>query len=381
MIEVTKKTIRDFDKLLIELGGFHELRDDGTIWRKSDGEQIAVPMGKHNLPLVLFEEGMPAGSNVLYLNPFSEGLGAARDREWFYDMISKVIGGIIKAIILETATNIVKKADNKNYDTYQLINKVGPYCDENFIKEAEKIQLDDYFLIFYNKSRKTAEAQCAIFTDEFRASHNKFRKKTWDGLAAFYLEIFRTVNLEEAYHYQSQLISIPETDAKLQIACAVINDLDPYSKDILGIDLHSKELMEHLPNIEGYGKLYSWAILRRGPVVEESKPVRKETVANGILPSCAPAAPFNQAAPSGGVVSAAMVGAMPIQQMQPVGMPQPMHPVGMMQPIQQVQPVCMMPVGMPGAMQPVGMMPTVNLPGSYNPATGYTPGGMFGGYR
>lgn len=385
-MEITKHTIKEFEKLLIELGGFHELKDDGTIWRKSDGQQIAVPMGKHNLPLVLFEEGMAAGADVIYLNPFSEGLGASRDREWFYDMLQKVIGGIIKGIIVETASKIVKKTENQNYDTYELINKVGPYCDENFIKEVEKIQLSEYFNIFYNKSRKTAEAQCGIFTDEFRAAHPKFRKKTWDGLTAFYMELFRTTKLNESYKYQSQLISIPETDAKLQIACAVINDIDQFSKDILGIDLHSKEIMEHLPNIEGYGKLYSWAILRRG-TVEKKEEKSNTPSANGLLPSAAPlpqAAPFNAAAPSGGLVSAAMIppaapayapaaptyAPAPAPMMAPIGMGPVMQPVGMAQPM--MQPVTMM--------QPVGMMqPMVATTGSYNPTTGYTPGGtMFG---
>ena len=51
-MEINKTTIKEFEKLLIELGGFHELRDNGTIYRVSDGEQIAVPVGKQNLPIV-----------------------------------------------------------------------------------------------------------------------------------------------------------------------------------------------------------------------------------------------------------------------------------------------------------------------------------------
>lgn len=400
-MEINKQTIKEFEKLLIELGGFHELREDGTIWRTSDGVQIAVPVGKQNLPIVLFEEGMSSGSDVVHLNPFSETMGVNRDREWFYEMLSKVLAGLIKGVVMSICTTIIEKKSS-NYEIYPLVNKVLPFVDENFIKEVGKISLNDWFCIFYNKSRKTAEAQCAIFTEEFKAAHPKFRKKTWDGLEAFYMELFHTTHLEDSYTYTSQMTGVPETDAKLNIVIGVIKDIEPYVKDILDIDLNYAKLSEHMANIEGYGKLYSWAVLRRGPVVEEAKPVPKSAVANGLLPQVA-AAPFDGAAPTNGLQpgqvltsaayvtpapAAAPVAAAPTYAPGPtyVGAPAPAYgaPAPYAYP-----PGAMVPVGMPGAVpgtMMAPMAPAVTLPGSYNPSTGYTPGGTmfgggFGGYR
>lgn len=395
-MEINKQTIKEFEKLLIELGGFHELREDGTIWRKSDGVQIAVPVGKQNLPIVLFEEGMAVGNDVVYLNPFSETMGVNRDREWFYEMLSKVLAGLIKGVVVSVCTTIIEKKQTE-YSVYPLINKVLPFVDENFLKEISKISLNDWFCIFYNKSRKTAEAQSAIFTEEFRAAHPKFRKKTWDGLEAFYMELFRTTRLEESYSYTSQTTGIPETDAKLNVVVGVIRDIEPYVKDILDTELHADKLIEHMANIEGYGKLYSWAVLRRGPVVEENKPVPKSAVANGLLPQVAPA-PFNGAAPTGAqpgqvMTSAAYVTPAPVPNAPTYGAPAPQY-VGTPAPMYGAAPAAapygyppgaVVPVGMPAPMAAPGMMmapaaPQVTLPGSYNPATGYTPGGtMFGG--
>lgn len=406
-MEINKTTIKEFEKLLIELGGFHELRDNGTIYRVSDGEQIAVPVGKQNLPIVLFEEGMPVGSDVVYLNPFSETMGVNRDREWFYDMLSKVLAGLIKGVVIGVCTTITEKK-NAEYTVYPLVQKVLPFVDENFVKEVSKISLNDWFCIFYNKSRKTAEAQCAIFTNEFKAAHPKFRKKTWDGLEQFYLEIFRTTNLEESYSYTSQTTGIPETDAKLNIVIGIVRDIAPYVKDILGVDLQYDKLVEHMANIEGYGKLYSWAVLRRGPVVEESKPVPKSAVANGLLPQVAPAAPFNGAAPANGVQPGQVITSAAFVPPAPVAAPAAPAPTYVANPAYVTAPApsyvaptanygyppgAVVPVGMPGPapapmMAPMmsPMAPAMNVPGSYDPATGFTPGGTmfgggFGGYR
>jgi len=381
MIEVNKETIREFSKLLIEFGGFHKLNDDGTIVSATSGEAIAIPEGKHNYPLVLFDETKPCNPDVRYLNPFSETLGVNRDKEKFFSMLSTGAAALIKAIILQTTVNIVEKKDD-NYDQYMLMSKVDQFIDDKSYDEFDSIQLTDYFEIFYNKSKKTAEAQCAIFTDDFKAAHPKFRKKTWSALENFYKVLFSDTAIETVYHYQSQLISVPETDAKLHIVITVAHDIDQYCKDLLDIDLHSDRLMEHLQYIEGYAKMYSWAMVRRAEPAANA-PVQTQT-SNGSQPvvglsSIPKNIPFNGAAApqvgNGAMMNAALVNPGQPQQMQyvvnqygqPVMQPQPQMVYG--QPYQQ-QMVYNKPL-VNAAMVGTQMMPQ-QYQQMYNPQPTYT---------
>ena len=67
-----------------------------------------------------------------------------------------------------------------------------------------------------------------------------------------------TDDISGTYTYTAKLLGIPETDAKLHVIIGLLSAMDPWSRDLCGINLHREELEEHLDALEGYAQLYAW---------------------------------------------------------------------------------------------------------------------------
>lgn len=265
MIEVTPQTIMDFTKLLIECGGVYEVQPDYTIKNRITGEQVLIADGKQAKPLMIFYEGASCNLDVVWLNPFKETLGHSKERDWFFGVITTVAGTLTRYIVMKLIDDGVKKKDD-NYDQFALMSKINSKVDEQMLTEVDKLTASSFLSIYYNKREKIAEAQTELFGKEIREAFPKFRKKTWDVIETIFTEIFGSTDLSD-YRYRAKLINIPETEAKLNVAVALLHAIDPFARDILGKELHSMELSQHLEVLEGYSRLYAWA-----PVNNDTKP-------------------------------------------------------------------------------------------------------------
>lgn len=257
MIEVNAQTIVEFTKLLIECGDVYEVQQDFTVNNRITGEKVMIMEAKDAKPLAIFHEGASSYENVKWLNPFKESLGGSKEREWFFNHITNISGFCTKYVIHRIIEDGVKKKDD-SYGSFALMAKIHDKVDETMLGEIEKLTGSSLVSIYYNKREKVAEAQTELFSKELHDAFPKFRKKTWEVFQLIFQEIFGSDDLSE-YKYRAKLLDIPETEAKLAVAIALISHLGPYAKDFLGKDLHEVELNAHFEVLEGYSKLYAWA--------------------------------------------------------------------------------------------------------------------------
>lgn len=257
MIEVNAQTIVEFTKLLIECGGVYEVQPDYTIINKHTGEKVMIMEAKDAKPLAIFHEGASSYENVKWLNPFKESLGGSKERDWFFNLICNISGIITKYVIHKIIEDGVKKKDD-SYGSFALMAKIHDKVDETMLNEIEKLTSTALVSIYYNKREKVAEAQTELFSKELHDAFPKFRKKSWEVFQLIFQEIYGSDDLSE-YKYRAKILDIPETEAKLAVAIALLSHLGPFAKDFLGKDLHEAELNAHFEVLEGYSKLYAWA--------------------------------------------------------------------------------------------------------------------------
>lgn len=258
-MEINKTTLRDFAKLLIELGGMYELQENNTITETDTGTLCAVKVGTKPLPIMLMYEGMPAGEYAI-LNPFKENHGVSREREWLFNVFSATLGFLTKKLMCTITKDCVEKRDD-NYAQMPLMRLIRDKADETMIDELEKLPAGAFLSVFYNKKEKFAVAQTELFSEELHAAFPKFRKKTWEVIGILFEEFFGKRDLSDDFKFVSKIINIPETDAKLHAVIHLVKALGPLTRDIRGVDLHENELLYHLDFLEGYARLYSWAAI------------------------------------------------------------------------------------------------------------------------
>ena len=257
MKEITKDTLLQFEKLLIEVGGVFKVQDDYTILNVGTNQPVAVVDGKKSKIVAFFYEGMRSNDNLTVLNPFKECVGINRAREWFYNSLSSLTSLMLKQLMAKMIKDAVEKKDD-NYNQFPLMSRIIDKADVTMIDELDKIRTLDLLTVYYNKKNKTAEAQCAIQTEEYQKDHPKYRKKTWEVFNILMETFLGTDDVTETYVYTAKILAAPETDAKLHVIVGVLKALDPWCRDLLGIDLHGEELEEHLDALEGYVKLYAF---------------------------------------------------------------------------------------------------------------------------
>ena len=259
-MQINQESIQQFIRLLIECGGVYTVNEENhTIINTITGQQIGVTLAKSSRPLAVWYEGAPSGAEVVWLNPFKENIGHSPAREWFYKMLGFTVGNITKNIILKVVHDCKEMADD-NYNEFPLMNKVRACVDDKSYDEINQIPPISFLSISYNRTKKEAIAQTSLFSSEIQTAYPKIRVKTWQAIRGVFNEMLGDEQLAD-FKYTSKILDIPETEAKLHIFVAIVESLDPYSNDILNIDLHSAELREHLDFLPGYAKLYEWAVV------------------------------------------------------------------------------------------------------------------------
>lgn len=303
-MEVTPDTIFDFTKRLVQLGGIYEVQEDLSIMNTVSNSLVAIPSGKKSIPLKVFKDGMTSGEFAI-LMPYKEQLGPNREREWFFDSLQIVLGNLVKELMLKIIQDVVEKKD-ENLAQYPLANLISGIADATMLKELDKLRAHDLLYVNYNKKTKVASALSRIIDEDLIEEHSKFRKKSWEVFQLLFKEIVGSLDPEELYTYQSTILVIPETDAKLHVIVALTKALGAYARDILNIDLGEDVLEKHLANLEGYHNLHAWVSATSSTVKDE--PVSRPW---DNTPSFSPAAshPVNMSSgfAPGGYVSASSV--------------------------------------------------------------------------
>ena len=267
MKTVDKDSLAAFEKLLIEIGDVFQVQEDHTIKNLATMQPVTVVDGKKTKVVAFFYEGMPGHEDLAILNPFKETIGINRAREWFYNNMNSLVALILKSLMKKMLQDAVEKKDD-NYSQFPLMSRIIDKVDATMLDELEKIRSIDLLSIYYNKKTKTAEAQCCLYDEDYIKEHSKYRKKTWEVFQILVETFLGTDDIPGTYVYTAKLLGIPETDAKLHVIIGLISAMDPWSRDILGMDLHREELEEHLDALEGYAKLYAWVT----QTVEKSAP-------------------------------------------------------------------------------------------------------------
>lgn len=257
MKTIDKDSLANFEKLLIEIGNVFQVQDDHTIKNLSTQQPVTVVDGKKTKIVAFFYEGMPGHEDLAILNPFKECIGINRAREWFYNSMNTLCALILKSLMKKMIQDAVEKKDD-NYSQFPLMSRIIDKVDATMMDELEKIRSIDLLTIFYNKKTKTAEAQCCVFNEDYIKEHSKYRKKTWEVFQILISTFLGTDDISGTYTYTAKLLGIPETDAKLHVIIGLLSAMDPWSRDLCGIDLHREELEEHLDALEGYAQLYAW---------------------------------------------------------------------------------------------------------------------------
>lgn len=257
MKEITKDTLLAFEKLLIEIGDVFKVQDNFTILNVGTDQPVTVVDGKKTKIVAFFYEGMPVSDDITVLNPFKECIGINRAREWFYNALSSLTALMLSQLMRKMLKDAVEKNDD-NYNQFPLMSRIIGKVDETMLDELDKIRTLDLLSIYYNKKTKTAEAQCCIQSEEYQKEHPKYRKKTWEVFEILVKNFLGSEDISDVYTYTAKILSIPETDAKLHVIIGLLSAMDPWCRDLLGIELHGKELEEHLEALEGYARLYAF---------------------------------------------------------------------------------------------------------------------------
>lgn len=272
MREINSDSIYEYVKMLIELGNTYTVQEDSSIMNNLSKEIIHIPSGKSSVPLKVFKDGMMSDGSAL-LAPFKEQCGLNREREWFFDNLQLSMSYFVKEIMAKLITDVVGKKDD-NYQQYQLMNLISGEADVTMLNELDKLRPYDILYINYNKKTKTAVAETRLSDPELEEDHSKFRKKSWSVFRTLFREIIGTLEPEDMYIYQSRVLSIPETDAKLHVITALLKTIAPFARDVLDREINVDVLEDHLANLEGYAKAQSW-ISTTSPISEGEQPMQK----------------------------------------------------------------------------------------------------------
>ena len=253
--------VYSFLKLLVEIGDVHFVGEDHCIYRNEDRTPVGVKVGsgKDSIKqIALFKEGCKPPPNAVYLNPFDELLGAHPERDWFMNVIS-IIPGCLLLHSMKTMTDLInsKKKDTK-FKAAQILSKFVDRVDEKFSNELQKIRPLDAGMIFYDKQKHIAQLLCDFWQESFEEKmKSKLRKSSIQLIRDMTEELYGTKTPEEIM-YTATVLACPRFDAVVHVLVDVLTRLSKDLEKLIKIDLHAKELTEHLAHLEAYHKALQW---------------------------------------------------------------------------------------------------------------------------
>lgn len=259
MQKMTQEDITSFYKLLLQFSNFTLDDTKGVILTHDGKECLAMdPRTNTEKPIRITRPGMVDDPAYTDLNPLLVLEGVQPALAWFWQTRLAGLSAIVKEIILSCLTTGVEAKD-EDYDRLSLITGISSKFDKQMITDVGKINSADIFRIFYDKSRKTAEAQTELFTEGIQKKH-KFRKKTWEVVQELFLRIFGITKADdlEKYRYKATILSIPDIDAKMHVVLMVMKQIGGYVEKFMTLNIPIDELEKHVANLETYAKVSAW---------------------------------------------------------------------------------------------------------------------------
>jgi len=258
---MTSENAYQFVKSLVELGGIYYVDNEQIIRSSADDSPKGVRVGTPPVskPIALFKVGMKAGDYVA-LNPFTDILGESKERAWFTTHLALFPGYALKHSIYKMVELGVSESKGGGYKANKFISKWIEKMDQKLLDEIDRIPTKMWGVIFYDKSKKTAQLQCNLGYEEFREEYkNKVRKSSWVILCDMIRTFLQTGSKKpESIMYESILLSMPKLDAIMHLLVDILKRMEVPLKEFGEIEVDVKTLDEHLTHLEAYRESLRW---------------------------------------------------------------------------------------------------------------------------
>jgi hypothetical protein len=258
---MTSENAYQFVKSLVELGGIYYVDKDQIIRSTADDSPKGVRTGTPpvNKPIALFKVGMKVGDYVA-LNPFTDILGESKERAWFTTHLALFPGYALKHSIYKMVELGVSDSKGGGYKANKFISKWIDKMDQKLLDEIDRIPTKMWAVIFYDKSKKTAQLQCNLGYEEFREEYkNRIRKSSWSVLTDMVKTFLQTgTKKPESLMYESILLSMPKLDAIMHLLVDILKRMEVPLKEFGGIEVDVKGFESHLEHLEAYREALRW---------------------------------------------------------------------------------------------------------------------------
>ena len=261
---INQDSVYQFIKTIIESGDVYYVDEDTHyVMNVKNDKPVAIELNKKLMPMMVFGSKMLVGDHII-LNPIRDTIGTCPERQWFFNYVKLILGGMIQLSMKSIIQKIVEpdKDDQENYPLVALLAPFTDKVDTKTLNELKQLSPGDILQLFYHKKSKTAQYQTNLWDEEFcNGFGSKIRKKTWEvfrEMLCGFLHVDSEDELSENYKYTATIIGTQEADAVLHVfvkACGVLSD--PI-KLLTGKDIHAAELNDHITHLEQYYRLCSW---------------------------------------------------------------------------------------------------------------------------
>lgn len=215
-IQFTDEDISTFLKNQLEATGLFKVDNspDKFIRMVIDGKEEDVSTINDSKgvahPLAIY--GSKNGDAVI-INPLAEGESGKATQSWWYKTLNTTLAKTLKDILVYLINEVVAddpvkntNAKKKDKNLKKLDLKAMKYLsnttdiDAKTLKELNSIiasDLTSFFGIFYNKTAKSSELKCTVFSETRRKGHSSIRTKTWKVLESLILAVLNVKSIDE----------------------------------------------------------------------------------------------------------------------------------------------------------------------------------------
>lgn len=378
----TTQDITDFLKQYVELGGTYIVDEDNVIHKESDNSIWCLPNNEkppRMVKLVIYNADQK-DPDVIFVNPFVEGLQTTDELVWFYTAKSYTVAAILRLILFKIIEESIKvksgtEEDTTTPDTAKVISPYIDMIDDKMIAEIDLMtkKLHDFFNIFWHTKKHYCCLNVGPLETHFKESFGKrIRQKTWDFVTKVIVDMFGTDDIKNKYHYKSEHLGFAKFESFTQVLLMSLKAMQPFycliSTKVKPLNLENFE--KHLVMMPLY---YTRAKHAVAPAITTNKsttnatppwmpvPISNPAIGVPITPAC-----LDVPTPIGGAClpqsAQPVTPVMPTQQQ--YVQPQPVAPisVGHMAAAMQAQPV------MPGMYAPaIAPMPNPMMQSPYFP--------------
>lgn len=265
--QFTDADISEFLTQLIELGDVDVVdRSPDKYIKRREGDTLipeTITTEGKRVPLAVY--GTKAADAII-INPFAEGTPDSTKSIWFYASRNTILSSrILKILIylIEVGANSKKKngEDIKDLMAAKYLAKYVQEIDDTTIKEIKTLAsgtVQDFFIIYYNKSKRLGEVRCVVFSKEQRKAYN-LRVKTWKVLEGLVLEILGVTSLSD-FDYRTDSLSIPVFQSFAHIYVNVFSHLKEPLMMVGEKVEHLTSLESHLKYLDQYRLKASWCV-------------------------------------------------------------------------------------------------------------------------